>query len=569
MRVLERWGERPLARIVLIFLAGASVAQASPVASQSPGAPQQQFADPVQLELDGQRVTGSNDSVPNGGLDAETAAVEIQLQKVEFVGVTRFETSELHTDWATLVGQKVTVAKIYAKTNELRADYRNAGYLLAQVVTKIDPEAGVVTIDVVEGDIGTVAFRRGVSGRDGMLDAIGERIADSSPLDINVLERELLRLNDLPGVTAYVIPEGPQVVGQNARLNVYMDHKTIDFEVGIRNRASELIGPEQYDLTWNFNSLFRAYENTQLRFVTSGDERLRFGSIDHTQVLGSRGTRLTVSYATSSSEPDLGADFSQFNLVTDNDSASIGLTIPVKRSRVSNLSLRTRLTYQESATDETGFVLTEDNIAALRVGVTYDRLDQWFGGRGLNLIDFEISQGLDILSSSEPDSPLSSRSGGQPEFTKATLYFARVQSLGGRFSLLVALNGQYGFRNLMSPEEFAYGGEYFGRAYDASELVGDHGYAGKAEFRLSTGGERNSATWYAFYDAGRVVQRFGPGEEGSKPRRQSASAAGAGVRFTLFGALSGYLEAAEPLSDVVAAEGNDDTRFFGGLKLKF
>ncbi|MEM8983716.1 MAG: POTRA domain-containing protein [Pseudomonadota bacterium] len=416
MRVLERWDVKSLARNIfcLAGFVGFSAASAGPVGSTAPGSPQQQFSDPAQLEIEGRQPTGTGETLPDTGLDAETAATEFDLRDVNFVGVTKFAVAELRSDWSALIGRRVTVGEVYEKTNALRAAYRNEGYLLAQVVTNVDPEAGVVTVDVIEGDVGAVNFQRGVTGRDGMLDAIGERIAESSPLDVNVLERELLRLNDLPGVTAYVIPEGPQVVGQNARLDVYMDHKTIDFEVGVRNRASELIGPEQYDLTWNFNSLFRAYENTQLRFVTSGDERLRFGSIDHTQVLGSKGTRLTLSYATSSSEPDLGTDFSQFNLVTDNDSASIGLTFPVKRSRASNLSFRTRLTYQESVTDETGFTLTEDNIAALRVGVTYDRIDQWFGGRGLNLIDFEVSQGIDALSSSEPDSPLSSRSGGQP-----------------------------------------------------------------------------------------------------------------------------------------------------------
>ena len=95
----------------------------------------------------------------------------------------------------------------------------------------------------------------------------------------------------------------------------------------------------------------------------------------------------------------------------------------------------------------------------------------------MNLADVELSQGLKGLGASPFGDPLASRAGGRPDFTKVTLYAARLQSLAPRWSVLAAVNTQYAFNELLSPEEFAYGGEQFGRAYDAAELLGDSGIA--------------------------------------------------------------------------------------------
>ena len=46
---------------------------------------------------------------------------------------------------------------------------------------------------------------------------------------------------------------------------------------------------------------------------------------------------------------------------------------------------------------------------------------------------------------------------------------------------MAALSGQWASGPLYSSEEFGYGGKNFGRAYDQSELTGDHGVAASVE----------------------------------------------------------------------------------------
>ncbi len=214
-------------------------------------------------------------------------------------------------------------------------------------------------------------------------------------------------------------------------------------------------------------------------------------------------------------------------------------------------------------------------ISALRAGLTWDQVDRW---NGVNIVDWEFSQGIDAFGASEEGDPQLSRDGGRPDFSKTNLYLARLQSLGPGWSILIAGSGQYAFTNLLSPEEFAFGGEPFGRAYDSSEIVGDSGAAGKLELRYTFDAlGRGGLTTYGFYDTGRVWRRLGPNErqgecsefDQSACDEDGASAYGGGLRFTLSDWLTGYAEVAVPIDQIVVAEGDDDPRYFAGLRVQF
>jgi hemolysin activation/secretion protein len=239
---------------------------------------------------------------------------------------------------------------------------------------------------------------------------------------------------------------------------------------------------------------------------------------------------------------------------------------PFLRSRTGNVRGRVAVTYHDGVTDSAFGELSHDVIAAVRVGLSFDSVDSW---RGVNLIDLEFSHGLSAFGSSERGDPFASRVGGNPEFSKATLYVARLQSIAPHFSVLLAASGQAAFSNLLAPEEFAFGGEFYGRAYDPSEVVGDSGAAGKVELRFTQDNPGAfSFTLYGFYETGYVWRRLDASEI-SAADEDHASSAGGGIRVNFGPYVSGYVEAAVPLDHVVAAEGNDDMRVFGGIKVGF
>jgi hemolysin activation/secretion protein len=131
--------------------------------------------------------------------------------------------------------------------------------------------------------------------------------------------------------------------------------------------------------------------------------------------------------------------------------------------------------------------------------------------------------------------------------------------------VLAAVNAQHAFDTLLAPELFAFGGDTFGRGYDASELAGDSGEAFKLELRYAgvlPEARLSGYSIYGFYDAGRV-RRLDPVNES---RTEHATAAGLGLRMTGT-RWQGQVEYAIPLDHDVAAEGNRDARFFFGVQV--
>lgn len=511
---------------------------------------------PVQVQLEAQKPP------------ANAASISFDLKSLEVTGNTALPSSTLLATYSSLAGTRVSVEKIYSIANEMTARYRDAGYILSSVI--VPPQTitdGRVLLQVVEGYLSEVRFEGDVGNRSGLLDTIRSRLVSERPLHVDTLERYALLLNDLPETTAQFVLARSESAAEAAALTIRMSTTPVTLSLAGSNRGSRVQGPIQANAKLDFNSLFGLHESTSLQYMQAEESKqLQFLALSHQERLTASGLDLRLTASKSDSSPELGADFQQLNLETDTKQARIELSMPLLRSRVANVHVRGALTYHDGATETTEFLLTQDKIAAARIGLSWDGVDV---AAGVNLLDLEYSHGLEAFGASEYRDPLASRAGGRPDFSKATIYLARLQSLGAGFSALLAINGQYAATNLLAPEEFAFGGEYFGRAYDPSELVGDSGAAGKLELRYTFDNPSAfSFTVYGFGEKGKVWRRLDASEVGAADQ-DKAESAGGGVRVSYDTWLTGYVEAAVPIDRVVAAEGDDDTRVFGGLQFIF
>jgi hemolysin activation/secretion protein len=489
------------------------------------------------------------------------------LQRLTVEGAKAYSADELTAPYGALIGQQVSLDRLYQIANEMTARYRNDGYLLSSVVVPAQNiRDGAIRLQAVEGYLASVAIEGDVHRRDGLFESLRQQLLADRPLRTATLERAVLLMNDLAGTVAQAILR-PAASAQGATdLLVKVATQTVAATVGATNRGSELQGPVQYEASLELRSILGLHENTVLSYLQSSErEELWLGSLTHTQRLTAGGLDLTLGGSVSRSDPDLGVELNELNLETDTDQASVQLSYPLLRARTGNLHARAALTYHDGLSDSDFGPISQDVITAVRVGLACDSVDAW---SGVNLIDLELSQGVEAFGSSKEGDPLASRIGGDPEFSKATLYLARLQSLGAKWSILLAASGQAAFTNLLAPEEFAFGGEFYGRAYDPSEIVGDSGLAGKAELRFTHDRPGFGLTLYGFYEAGKVWRRLDASEVDTD-KEASAASAGGGMRFTFGRYASAYVEAAVPLNHIVAAEGNDDTRVFGGIQVGF
>jgi hemolysin activation/secretion protein len=554
---------RTLSILVLLFMWNLSSTAADLPGTVQSGQIERQFQPEPKMRADQpERIV-----IPEPDQPAPSNAKEIRfkLTRLAIEGTTVYSEKDLLLAYQSRLDKEVSLFDIYQIAAALTAKYRNDGYILSQVVVPAQSvEDGRVRLQTIEGYIAVVTLE-GVDGdRRKLVQRYADRITQDRPLKNDVLERYLLFMNDLPGAFARAtIKSSPGTPGASD-MHVQFTQQLIQGGLSLDNRGGRSQGPLRLSADMGLNSVLGLQESTRVRYINSLSDELTFVSLSHDQNIGLDGGKLSLSASLSKSKPKELA-FIPLNLETSSQSAALMYSYPLIRSRSQNLSLRGSFTLHEGETKIFNVQDTRDSTRAVRLGTTYDIADAW---GGVNLLDIELSQGIHGLGSSDNNDLFLSRRNGRVDFTKATLYAARLQSLAPRLSFLAAVSGQYAFTDLLSSELYSFGGEQFGRGYDPSELVGDHGVAVKLELRYTitaSGFLDSSYTAYTFYDTGIVYQRTSGGLNDS----DSAASAGLGLRVTFWRHVSAYAEMAKPLTRDVSAEGNRDLRGYAGVAVRF
>lgn len=554
----------------LMALAGtplrAQPAQPAPAvpSTVAPGSIERQFQTPPQPRS---RAEPAPQLQPPARTPGPTDGLRFVAQRIEVDGAQALPPDTLRALVAPWEGRDIGLADLHTLAARITATYRNEGYVLAQVIVpeqRIEPRDAVVRLQAIEGFVDEVRFAGDVGSDLPRLEAVAQAIRATRPITATALERYLLLLNDIPGLrAATTLTPSPTQAGA-ADLEIRLARRAGAGEVVIDNRGSRAVGPWRATVDLEAFGLTGA-SRTAAKLVSTGDRQLQFASVQHEQLLGQEGTRLVLGIGATRARPELPASLGALSFETGSRSASLSVQHPLIRSRAQNLYVRLGFTGYDGHTQANEVRTSEERIRAFRLGLTWDRADLL---QGLNVVDIELSRGVSGFGASAVDNPNRSRSQGRPDFLKATLYAARLQSLASRWSLLVAATGQYAWTDLLAPELFGVGGENFGRGYEPSELLGDHGAALKLELRYSAAAEGlrlGSYTLYAFYDAGFVRRRTPLNEAVSA----SLASAGLGIRFGAAHGLSGFVEVAQPLTRPVAARGDRDTRSQAGVAAKF
>jgi hemolysin activation/secretion protein len=254
-----------------------------------------------------------------------------------------------------------------------------------------------------------------------------------------------------------------------------------------------------------------------------------------------------------------------------NYGGGISISHPFIRSRARNLSVHGTFDITDDDIEQNAAPFNSDYLRVFRLGASYNFADTLLQP-ATNLVAAEVSQGVNILGASQSNSPLLSRPGAGPVFTKLTANASRQQPVTDHISVLLAATGQYAKDMLLPAEQFGFGGTDFGRGYDPSQLLGDSGIAAKIELQYT---DTPTLSWlqgyqfYVFYDAGRVSSQGLP--LAGQTLDRSATSTGAGVRVNVTDWASGFIEGARQLTSSAAnpGESGNGSRFFFGVRTQF
>lgn len=487
------------------------------------------------------------------------------LNGVIIEGMNAFMPSDVTGTYEAYVLKEVSDPEIDAILRVLTRRYHKAGYFLSRATApKQTISNGILRIRVIEGYIGRFT-PVGSYNEPALLERYARPALAERPATLQTVERQLLLMNGLPGLT--LEPELKLIDPETGEyeLVVKTNYKPINAFGRLDNRGTPDVGRLQGFVGAGLNGLLGFGESIYGTFITVPDapRELLYGTVDASVPIGTAGTYASVYGAYGAI--DAGGSSARFDTESTSEQVVLRTGHPLIRSRAQTLWINGSFDYRNFEQTQFDQTITNDRLRVFRADLSYSLKDDW---KGENQIGLGVSRGIDILDASDDGAATNSRSNGKSQFTKLTGNAVRLQGITDRISLRASVAGQWSADPLLSYEEFSLGGEGYGRGYDYGELSGDYGAAFSGELRY---GSDLNLRWlaeyqlYGFYDIGAVWNRT----SSDSLSFDHLSSAGAGFRLRWNDYLRTGFEAAKPLDKPVATTGDHDWRFFFSAVAKY
>jgi hemolysin activation/secretion protein len=406
----------------------------------------------------------------------EGASVEVRAFRIS--GHRSFDDATLQPLLAPFTGRRLDLRGLNEAAAALTRHYQRNGHLLSYAYLPAQRvDGGVVELAVLEGRIEAVQVVTAQEVRlaDRVVQAHTDALVSQGEAPEPVLqarvERQLLLLNDIPGVTARAaFTPGASTGGADLVVSVAEDEPLVTrFEYN--NHGSSSTGPHRGGITLQFRDLFGAGDSTVARGFVSNRGGLVTGSLATQVPVGGDGWRLGASL--SRLKYQLGGSFSALGAVGRADTVGFDASYPLRRSVDQNVWLRAGVDFKR-LTDEllTLAETTQKRNQVGELGLSMDGRDQLWGRLGLSSLSATASMGQ----LSVPGRP-------QAEWRKAVVQAAREQVLAGNTRLYLRLLAQTTGGRLDSSEKLGLAGAGGVRAYAPGELSVDIGRLVTLELR--------------------------------------------------------------------------------------
>ena len=442
-------------------------------------------------------------SAPVVAID-KASAVTFVLRQIEFSGNTAFDTATLNGLVASQVGQRVSFADLEALAARVTAHYRDAGYVLAQVVLPAqDVAGGTVAMSVIEGKLGEIRIESegNLPVAESVVRKILAPLKPGMPLQRAQLERSMLLLTDLPGISPQSSLESGTEPGTFDLIVDIKPGKRINYSVDADNYGSRATRETRVGAFMRINSPFGVGDNLDLRVLSSTGNGLAFGRIGYERPIGYNGLRAGAAY--SHLQYELVKELAALGATGQARVSEVSLSMPLMRSRLDNFF--GRLSFEHKGLEDDLSAVSQSsskNINSLGAGFVYETRDT-AGRGGYTNCGITMYFGNLSLGSSEErlldQAPGGLRTAGNS--TRLVYQMSRLQGVTPRTSIFLAAAGQWANSNLDSAEKISAGGSRAVRAFSSSSGLGDEVHVVNAEYRWAF---RPEASASLFYDAGWV-----------------------------------------------------------------
>jgi hemolysin activation/secretion protein len=397
------------------------------------------------------------------------------VKKIEVEGSSLFPKEELEALVNLDEGKEISMGVLLLLVQELTSYYVSQGYFLSKAYIPAQKlKDGIVKINIAEGKINKIE----VSGNEDLAseDIEGRfiRVKNEGVLREQTLERTLLELNDLLGVTVRSLLKPGELPGTSNLVLEIKEGPAYSFAFDMDNYGSEFTGRVHYNFSTNVGNLFKLGDQFSLRVIQS-DFTQSLVAPSFLYPINNFGTALKFSY--SHSKQSLGKELVGLESKGNSDSFTSELSHPLYRSRLGQLTLKGGYSIRESRNFSLGSPTSRDNLRAFHVSLGGNYTDRFLGR---TFAELKLNQGI---SDSNENRALASRVKAKGNIFRAEFNFTRFQSTGFAGSyFIIRGNGQISSARALSSNLFSIGGFGTVRGFPISEYSASNGYNGGIEY---------------------------------------------------------------------------------------
>lgn len=439
---------------------------------------------------------------------AEGATVAVSEFRI--TGAVSFPAAQLAALVKPWQGKRLDLNGLNEAAGALTRFYQSNGHLLTYAYVPAQRVAdGVIELAVLEGRLDSMqtVTAQDVRLRDEVIQAHTDRLATATaatpattdsprPVLQAEVERQLLLLNDIPGVTARAaFTPGASIGGADLVVSVAEDDP-LDLRLELNNHGSRSTGEYRAGVGLQLRDLFGWGDSSQARALVSNKGGLVSGSLGTTVPVGGDGFRLGASLSRLTYQ--LAGSFRSLGAVGKASTLGVDASYPFVRTAEANLSLKAAV-QAKRLQDEIQLVGSSNpkRNNLLDLTVSFDQRDS-FGGVSAG----NVAASMGALSFQNDERRALDASGLRTgrTYRKVGGQFVRQQSLSGPYSLVLRAAGQATGGNLDSSEKFALAGPGAVRAYAPGEASVDQGGLLSLEARYAQDYLGGNIVWGVFHE---------------------------------------------------------------------